>query len=158
MKTEPTIETHYIIIGSLEYQIVFDAANYSYDILIRGKFEWDLDSLSQVNKIDFMHDNLNDIEEKFHLTEAHWCADQNRIELHLQVGSSYETRSTASETIPNGFDFEEMDEMELVLRIGEDHEVCGEFVLFRSNKDEPYNYGVKQKDKDGSILIGMSRP
>lgn len=47
METEPAIETHYIIIGSPEYQIVFDTANYDYDILIRDNLNGILRPLSK---------------------------------------------------------------------------------------------------------------
>lgn len=100
-----------------------------------------------------MLDNLNDIKEKFFLSNAHWGLDQNQIELHLHVGSNYEVRSMASETIPNGFDFGKVTEMELALPIGKDREVCGEFALPRSNKNNPNTIGVMQEDKDGVILI-----
>ena|SRR5690554_5993937 len=144
MSIQKIIEQHHIIIGKTEYQTVFAASRYEHDIIIRGKFEWDPEVPSKVKCIDFMLDNLNNIEEKFYLTDAHWCANQNRIELHIHVGAGDEVRSTASEPIPSGFDFEELAEMELVLRIGEDIEIC-------ENWDKP-------KDKDGAILIGMSRP
>ena len=158
MSTQQSTEEHYIIIGGTNYQTVFDASMYGHDILIRGKFEWDPEVPSKVKCIDFILDNLNNIENIHYLNEAHWCANQNRIELHLHVNRSDEVRSTASRTIPNGFDFEEIGEMELVLRIDGNPEVCEEFALFRPNKNESYIYGDKQKDKDGAILIGMSRP
>lgn len=157
MSMYPFIEQHYIIIGHTNYQTVYAASLYGHDIIIRGKFEWDPEVPSKVKRIDFMLDNLNDIEEKYYLTDAHWCTNQNRIELHLLKGSSDEVRSTASEVIPSGFDFDEMAEMELILRIGEDIEVCEEFVMWRTNEKITDPSSKKQQDKDGTILIGITR-
>jgi|SRR5690554_482754 len=149
MPFTPTIEKHYIAIGINSYQIIFDAQDYSHDILIRGLFHWDASNTSKINKIDFIFDNLSTVPVTHTMIMAKWCSNQKRIELHIHNNSGTVLRSTQSMEIPNGLDLKAVKQIELVLRIYDDSESVNPCEVFELGENHD-----KQKDKDGSILIG----
>ncbi|SDW02363.1 hypothetical protein [Aequorivita viscosa] len=149
MPFTPVIEKHYIAIGVNSYQIIFDAQEYTHDILIRGLFHWDAVDTSKINKIDFLLDNLSTVKVTHTIIKAEWCSNQNRIELHINNNSGTVLRTSESLAIPNGVDLKTVKQIELVLRIYEVSETVNSCEVFELGENHD-----KQKDKDGSILIG----
>lgn len=158
MELLPIIEQHYIIIGSNRYQIVFDAKLYAHDILIRGLFHWNPQDISKVNRIDFILDNLSSVKNQYKIHEAKWCSAQNRFELHIIRNSGTSSRSQATD--PNFKEFDFKNKMELILRIYDTNQSineCEKLNMLKPNEHKFENLnGDKQKDKDGSILIGTT--
>lgn len=160
MKQTPIIEEHYIIIGSDQFQIVYDANGAQHDILIRGLFHWDSSNDGKIHEIQFMLDNLSTVETPFLIHKAIWCSNQNRIEIHIIQNEETDLRTQKSMVIPDGFDLEKEKRMEMVLRVYPENEPideCEEFKLSTLNESEIKMDSLKrivEQDKDGSILIG----
>ncbi len=160
MRPRQITEKHHIVIGSTRYQIVFDAKAHNHDILIRGLFKWESDSSARFTHIDFLFDNLSTVTIPFLITKAVWCRDQKRIELHINEKKEAQLRTLLSLSIPEGFDLEKENKIELVLR---NHtgatplKECERFILPPPNESfetsDPTGKNVED-DKDGSILIG----
>jgi len=159
MERKSITEQHYIVIGSRRYQIIFDARSCHHDILIRGLFKWSPIDSAQFSQIEFLLDNLSTVDTPHTINRTVWCSELNRIELHISKNDDTELRSQQTLSIPEGFDLETERQIELVLRIypeAEPREDCEPFILPEPNEswestDLPPD---KQKDKDGSILIG----
>lgn len=155
------MEKHYILFGNKGFQIVFDAANYGHDILIRGRFHWSDYEKSKVKQIDFMLDNLTLSNMLYDLQKCFWCMKEGRIELHLVISESERFRSVCELHF-----LEELDmtrDVAMALRIYKNEETvasCDSFVI-GATKELNHPKMTKspvQADKDGSILIGTDFP
>jgi len=155
MKNYLYLENHYIIIGSDKFQIVFDATQDNYDILIRAKFTWNAKEPSKVDSIDFLLNNLMPDTINLKINHAVWCPEYNRMELHIVKDSEAEVRTTATCEIEEGYDIKR--NMELILCYYETYseiEECSDYVIINQNRSKREEARV-QDDKDGSILIGI---
>lgn len=155
MEKHLNLEEHFILTGSNNYQILFDASKSQFSHLIRGKFAWNSKNNSSVERIEFMLDNLSTSTQNLVIYRANWCPEYNRMELHIVKDSEAEVRTTATCEIEEGYDIKR--NMELILCYYEMYseiEECSDYVIINQNRSKREEAWV-QDDKDGSILIGI---
>lgn len=155
MKNYLYLENHYIIIGSDKFQIVFDATQDNYDILIRAKFTWNAKEPSKVDSIDFLLNNLMPDTINLKINHAVWCPDHNRLELHLDNNTGTTLHSKSTIVMEESYDMK--NKLQLILRIHEESGIikdCEDYFVPLHNNIHKNKEAWAQDDKDGSILIG----